>query len=440
MTTANEEILVKRPEIKLLVVDDREDNLLSIETILEKDGYIIKTANSGRAALKILLKEQDFTLILMDVQMPDLNGFETATMIYERKSLKHIPIIFITANDYGEDSIFKGYKMGGVDYINKPINAELLRAKVTVFVELYNKTHQLITQEHHLINANKRLEREIEERRISEKKIKLLNEQLLENITQLKLKNEELERFAYVASHDLQEPLRKIILFGDLLKVKYNDILQGDVQTFIDRMVKASERMKMLISNLLTFSRYSSNSSSFQNTDLNILIKEVVSDLEVSIIQKNAKIQVDELPAIDVIPDQFRRLIQNLIINALKFSKENVDPEVHIYAEKIKGRDIEELSADHANDDYYKIHIKDNGIGFEQKYANQIFVIFKRLHSYDHIEGTGIGLSICKKIAEQHNGYISASGIINKGAVFTFCLPARQRRENELIKNNLQIF
>src|SRR5436853_4390429 len=154
--------------IKLLIVDDREDNLFSMETILEQDGYTVVKANSGRAALRLLLKEDDFTLILMDVQMPDLNGFETATLIYERDKLKHIPIIFITANDYGYDSIFKGYQMGGVDYIYKPINPELLRAKVAVFVELYTKNHQLLEQEKKLKAANTNLEKEIQERRISE--------------------------------------------------------------------------------------------------------------------------------------------------------------------------------------------------------------------------------------------------------------------------------
>src|SRR5256714_8461624 len=151
MELFREKIIVNnRPEIKILLVDDREDNLFSIESILEKDAYIIRKANSGRAALKVLLKEQDFTLILMDVQMPDLNGFETATMIYEREKLLHIPIIFITAHDHSDENIFKGYQMGGVDYIYKPINPELLRAKVSVFVELYKKTHQLMAQEQRL--------------------------------------------------------------------------------------------------------------------------------------------------------------------------------------------------------------------------------------------------------------------------------------------------
>src|SRR3954470_15148325 len=124
---------------KILLVDDREDNLLSIETILEADGYEFVKAGSGRQALKILLTEIDFALILMDVKMPNLNGFETASLIYEREKLKHIPIIFISANNYGEENMFRGYRTGAVDYIYKPVNSELLRAKVGVLVDLYRK-------------------------------------------------------------------------------------------------------------------------------------------------------------------------------------------------------------------------------------------------------------------------------------------------------------
>src|SRR5215212_8479721 len=215
MEFLRKEKILYKSTVKILVVDDREDNLFSIESILEKDNYNIIKANSGRAALKILLQQHDFSLILMDVQMPDMDGLETATLIYQRDKLKTIPIIFITAYSNDEEYIFKGYKMGGVDYIFKPINPELLRVKVGVFVELYRKNHQLINHEKKLLAANKSLQKEIEERKISEEKIKLLNKQLVENNSHLKTVNEELDRFAYVASHDLQEPLRKIMIFSD---------------------------------------------------------------------------------------------------------------------------------------------------------------------------------------------------------------------------------
>ena len=424
-STAN--VLPVKPVIKLLVVDDREDNLFSIETILEQDNYVIRKANSGRAALRILLKEDDFTLILMDVQMPDLNGFETASMIYERDRMKRIPIIFITANDYGDESVFKGYQMGGVDYIYKPVNPELLRAKVAVFVELYTKNRLLQEQEHKMAEANKQLEQEIQEKINSEEKVNLLNKQLLENIERLKSTNEELERFAYVASHDLQEPLRKIMLFSDQLAVKYRVILKGEGNDFIERILKSAERMKMLIKNILSFSRSASNSDAFEETDLNNLLEGVLSDLEVTIEQKNAMINIEQLPMLKIIPGQFRQLFQNLIINALKFSKADCSPEIHIYAEMARGLQPDNTNNDGYNEEYCNIYVKDNGIGFEPKYADEIFVLFKRLNSKDKFEGTGIGLAICKKIVEQHMGAISVTSAAGEGTTFTISLPLRQQ-------------
>src|SRR5436190_17557830 len=183
-----------KSDIKILLVDDREDNLYSIEAILERDNYTIVKANSGREALKVLLRQQDFSLILMDVQMPELNGFETATIIYDRDKLKNIPIIFITAFSFDEDHVFKGYQTGGVDYIYKPINPELLRMKVSVFVELYRKNQQLVEQEKKLLDVNKSLQKEIEERKVTEETIRNLNTQLVENNTHLKSVNEELDQ------------------------------------------------------------------------------------------------------------------------------------------------------------------------------------------------------------------------------------------------------
>jgi len=386
--------IVKKPEIKLLLVDDREDNLLAIEAILEQDGYSIHKARSGRAALRTLLKEFDFTLILMDVQMPDLNGFETATLIYERDLLKHIPIIFITANDYTEENIFKGYRMGGVDYIYKPINPELLRTKVGVFIELYRKNHQLLQQEQHLTR---------------------LNQQLMENVQQLKSTNEELERFAYAASHDLQEPLRKIMLFSERLSSQYTNLDEVGLG-FIQKIIRAAGRMQGLIKNILEFSKSAVHQDAFEMTDLNALIESILSDLEVSIEQKQAVFIIEPLPILKTIPEQLRQLFQNLIINALKFSKETAHPEIRIYAKRVENKEGEQ---------FYNIYVKDNGIGFEQKFADQIFTLFSRLHSYDQFEGTGIGLSICKKIAEKHNGSITAFSIPGEGATFVLELPAK---------------
>lgn len=423
-TIKSEEITNKNP-IKILVVDDREDNLFSIETILDRDGYQIRKANSGRSALKVLLTEQDFTLILMDVQMPDMNGFETASLIYQREKLKHIPIIFITAHNHDEEYMFEGYKMGAVDFIYKPINPELLRFKVSVFVDLYRKTHQLMVQEKKLMAANLDLEKEIEERRINEEKIRLLNDQLLINNTELKAINEELDRFAYVASHDLQEPLRKILIFSDVINMKLKGKVEPDVQNSLEKIISASNRMQKLINDLLQFSRHANNVDEFRRVNLNEVLANVLNDMEVDVRNKDARIQATDLPVVWGVPSLLQQLFQNLISNSLKFSRKDVQPAISIYSEVIKQVNTNNLTSGAQPSSYYRLYIKDNGIGFDVKYAEEIFVVFKRLHSYHEFEGTGIGLSICKKIVEKHSGQISADGKLNEGATFIVTLPKR---------------
>lgn len=408
---------------KILLVDDREDNLFSIETILEPDGYTFIKANSGRQALKILLKEYDFALILMDVKMPNLNGFETAALIYEREKLKHIPIIFITANNYGDENIFMGYRAGAVDYIYKPINPDLLRAKVSVFIDLYKKNHKLIAQEQKLIAANESLEKEIEVRKRSEEEVQKLNLQLLDNIQQLKITNEELDHFAFIASHDLQEPLRKIRTFIDILFHKHSDCLDEKAGMYLSKIERSSHRMQMLINDILSFSRFSANTDGFVTSDLNDILEQVLNDLEVSIQEKKARVKITKLPTMKVVPGMIRQLLQNLVSNALKFSKNDGQHVMEIACKKIKGSKIPNITAGLEDKDFYAITIKDNGIGFEEKYADVIFVIFKRLHNNSQFEGTGIGLAICKKIADKHNGFIYAKSKPNEGSQFTLALP-----------------
>ena len=415
---------VRRSEAKILVVDDRADNLISIEAILEKDNYTIVKANSGRAALKILLNDHDFSLILMDVQMPELNGYETATIIYERDKLRNIPIIFITANNYDEDFMFKGYRMGGVDYIYKPINPELLRAKVAVFVELYSKNQQLMLQEKKLLAANEFLQKEIEERKASEERVKHLNDQLVANNESLKQMNEELDQFAYMASHDLQEPLRKIQVFSD--KILRNNNFDPDSEKYFGKIINSSKRMQNLINNLLDFSRHTVSSNDFKKTSLNELVKNVLTELEVDIEKSNARINYGNLPVVSAVPGLMQQLFYNLFSNAIKFRKPAVDLLIDVKAEKMNPLDLSKFIKYSRGKNYYKITVQDNGIGFDDKYAEDIFRVFKRLHSYQEFEGTGVGLSICKKIVEKHNGFIKAESKIDNGSTFIIGLPEMQ--------------
>jgi len=415
---------VRRSEAKILVVDDRADNLISIEVILEKDNYTIVKANSGKAALKVLLNDHDFSLILMDVQMPELNGYETATIIYERDKLRNIPIIFITANNYDEDFMFKGYRMGGVDYIYKPINPELLRAKVAVFVELYSKNQQLMLQEKKLLAANEFLQKEIEERKVSEERVKHLNEQLVANNESLKQMNEELDQFAYMASHDLQEPLRKIQVFSD--KILRNNNFDPDSEKYFGKIINSSKRMQNLINNLLDFSRHTVSSNDFKKTSLNELVKNVLTELDVEIEKSNARINYENLPVVSAVPGLMQQLFYNLFSNAIKFRKPAVDLVIDVKAEKMNPLDLLKFTKYSQGKNFYKITVQDNGIGFDDKYAEDIFRVFKRLHSYQEFEGTGVGLSICKKIVEKHNGFIKAESKIDNGSTFIIGLPEWQ--------------
>ena len=406
---------------KILLVDDREDNLFSIEAILGTDNYQFVKATSGRQALKILLQEYDFAMILMDVQMPNLNGFETASLIYAREKLRHIPIIFITAHNYGEENIFKGYETGAIDYIYKPINPGLLKAKVSVLVELYQKTHKLLAQEQKLVAINKSLENEINERKNSEEKVRALNLELLKNIDHLEAANKDLDRFAFMASHDLQEPLRKIRVFSERLYTSCSDLLDDEGKLCINRIQSSAERMQALIKDIFTFSKVSTEKKSFVLTDLNILVNEVLAQMESTVKEKNASIIVGDMHSLLVNPVLIQPLFYNLISNAIKYSKPGVSPIVKIYSEDSPRQSSVTLAG--GPNTYCRIFIEDNGIGFEQKYSEQIFNMFTRLHHSSEYEGTGIGLALCKKIVEEHNGFISAISRVNEGSTFIISLP-----------------
>jgi len=407
-----------------MIVDDREDNLLSMASVLEPDGYNIVKASSGRQVLKLLLTDFDFALILMDVQMPNLNGFETAALIYERERLRHIPIIFITANNYGEENLFKGYRAGAVDYIYKPVNPDLLRAKVGVFVDLYRKNQRLLLQEQKLIAVNRSLELEINERKASEEKVTELNKQLLENIARLEAANKDLDLFAFMASHDLQAPLRKVRMFSDRLLAGPVDSMGKEGRLYLTRIQEVSRRMQDLINDILRFSKISVEKQSFDVVDLNGVIEEVLSELEAPIKEKSAVIQVDRMPVLPASTVLMGPLFSNLISNSLKYSKKGEEPRVRVRYEE--GPVMGGANGKPVDIRYGRIYIEDNGIGFDQKYAEQIFDMFRRLHPSSEYEGTGIGLALCKKIVEMHNGFISALGRPGEGAIFIVSLPLQE--------------
>jgi signal transduction histidine kinase len=413
---------------KILLVDDREDNLISMEAILASYDFQLIKANSGKQALKILLQEYDFALILMDVNMPNLNGFETATLIYERDRLKQIPIIFITAHNYGEENIFRGYQAGAVDYIYKPVNPELLRTKVAVFVELYRKNHKLLAQEQKLIAINKSLENEIKEREISEEKVRALNLEQLKNIDRLEAANRDLDRFAFMASHDLQEPLRKIRVFSGLLESEYGKAIDEEGNKYVTRIQNAAEHMQMLIKDILMFSKATGDENSFASCNLNTVVSDIWKQMEETVAQKKAKIILEKLPIISANPVLIYPLFNNLISNALKYSKKDVEPVVRIYSNSNESQ----VGVNGGNNGNYHCHIfvEDNGIGFDQQYAEQIFGMFKRLHHQNEYEGTGVGLALCKKIVEQHHGFISARSRLNEGSTFIVSFPLSHNMGN----------
>jgi signal transduction histidine kinase len=414
---------------KIMLVDDREDNLLSIESVLEPDGYRFVKASSGRQVLKLLLTDFDFALILMDVQMPNLNGFETASLIYERERLRHIPIIFITANNYGEENLFKGYRAGAVDYIYKPVNPDLLRAKVAVFVDLYRKNQRLLAQEQKLVAINRNLELEIAERIASEQKVTELNRKLLENIARLETANKDLDLFAFMASHDLQAPLRKIRMFSDRLLAGGTSGMSNESRLYLTRIQEVSRRMQELINDILRFSKISAEGQSYEEVDLNTVIREVIAEMDGIIREKNAEIVIDTLPVLAASTVLMGPLFSNLVSNALKYTKKNETPRVHIRYEE--GPAAASSNGREPDVRYGRIYIEDNGIGFDQKYAEQIFDMFRRLHSNAEYEGTGIGLALCKKIVEMHRGYISAIGRPGEGSVFIVSMPLQAPKKEE---------
>lgn len=283
---------------------------------------------------------------------------------------------------------------------------------ITVFLLLKINSREHEKYQADLESVNEDLESRIAERT---QELSVYSEELARS-------NRELEDFAFVASHDLQEPLRKIRAFGNRLESGYNDVFDERGRDYLARMLNAAERMSMLISDLLAFSRVSTRGKEFDDVDLANVIKSVMSDLEIAIDEKSAQIDVSDMPVVRGDKSQLEQLFLNLLSNALKFQSDGVTPIVSITATDATSEDVKDIliSDEH---DWIKITVTDNGIGFEQSFAEKIFAPFQRLHGRSEYKGTGIGLAVCRRIVERHNGQISATSKLGEGATFSIIIP-----------------
>ncbi|QPG06739.1 CHASE3 domain-containing protein [Salinimonas marina] len=283
---------------------------------------------------------------------------------------------------------------------------------ISIFVLIKMNMRENLRHQRTLEGVNEELEFKINQRT---QELQIYSDELARS-------NRELEDFAFVASHDLQEPLRKIRAFGNRIDDGYADVIDERGRDFLNRMLNAAERMSMLISDLLAFSRVSTRGKDFTEVDLDETVKSVLDDLEIAIEESQATVEVDALPSIQADKSQAEQLFLNLLSNALKFKHPDTPPHIKILS---RAAEAEEISTFHHKDDFewVTICVQDNGIGFEQSFAEKIFAPFQRLHGRSSYKGTGIGLAVCRRIVERHNGQIRAFSEPGKGARFEIILP-----------------
>jgi light-regulated signal transduction histidine kinase (bacteriophytochrome) len=252
---------------------------------------------------------------------------------------------------------------------------------------------------------------------------KFMRQQELEaQIKLLDKSNQNLQEFVYVASHDLQEPLRKIAVFSDRLQSKFGTVLGTEGQNYLQRIINSGKGMQVLLEDLIDFSRLSFVEKIYTRTSLTAIVEDALHDLEMKIEESGATVKFSELPTLEVYPSQLKQLVMNLILNSIKFRKKDQPLRIEIKGKSVSQEDFPALSLQE-NTTYVQLDFSDNGIGFDQAFAERIFIVFQRLHGKVEYSGSGIGLSICKKIVENHNGFIFAQGESQIGATFTVLLP-----------------
>jgi signal transduction histidine kinase len=376
-------------KVNILLVDDQPGKLMAHEAILAELSQNVVKATSGREALECLLK-QDFAVILLDINMPDIDGFTTAELIRQRPRFERTPIIFITAYNTTDIDRLKGYSLGAVDYMFLPVIPEVLKAKVGVFVELARQTQLIKRQAERLAFHNEEQGRKLET-------IQTLNDELREA-------NQQLEAFTYSVSHDLRGPLRSLRGFAELLLEDHAVQLDESGRGYLERIKVAATRMDRLIRDLLEYSRIMREQLVLEPVSVAELVNEVaVNNGLPHSATLDLKVSDDLLPVV-AHPTLLSQCFANLLSNAIKFVRQGQEPSVKVSTE--------------ARGERVRIWIEDNGIGIDPAYHQKVFGLFERVGDVSQHEGTGIGLAIVARAVERMGGRCGVESALGSGSRF----------------------
>ncbi|HEX2869222.1 MAG TPA: response regulator [Ignavibacteriales bacterium] len=415
---------------KILIAEDSITQLENLKYILQKESYEVIAVQDGMSAFKAAVDNKP-SLIISDIIMPRMDGYELCRRLKGHSQLRDIPVILLT-NLTDPHEVIKGLQAGADNFLTKPYKGEFLLSKIKYILENKHLRRNSAPSddgvkvkfdgEQYLINSSRTqiidlLLSTFENAVQKNGELQQVNDQLLSVQQELKRKNLELERsnrdlelFAYVASHDLQEPVRNVSNYTTLLERRYRNAFDEKGQQMLAFITEGSRRMQDLIQDLLSYSRLSNVENKFEMVDLNEVVSDSFKNLKAAIDESNAVIKTDRLPAVKAVRAQMLQLFQNLLSNAIKYRNPAKMPEIEIGCYKMGSKIV--------------FFIKDNGIGIEKEYFDRIFVIFQRLHDRGSYPGTGIGLTICKKIIERHGGRMWVESEIGKGSAFFFTLPS----------------
>ena len=369
--------------VSILLVDDDPVKRFALKTVLAPLGEVVVEASSGGDALRQLLR-QEFAVILLDVRMPIMDGFETAQLIRQRPRSELTPIIFVTALDQAETDMGRGYDLGAVDFVFAPVVPAILRAKVGVFVELYRAQQELR-------RYRTQLEQLVEERTIA-----------------LTAVNLELEAFSYSVSHDLRAPLLAFDGLSQALLEDYGSRLDNRARDYLQRMRRASQRMGSVFDGLQSLFRVTSGEIRRERVDLSAMALEIVEEMRASSPEREVAVNIDSQLAVSADARLARIMLSNLISNAWKFTGTKPDPAIEIGCELVDGE--------------ARQFVRDNGVGFDMIHSHKLFGAFQRLHSQSEFPGVGIGLATVRRIVNRHGGRCWVEGAVGEGATFYFVL------------------